>query len=552
LLKQGFSSRISISQIKEIFMTSGAKDIIFEEQARKELLKGIKKLADIVGCTIGPQGRNVGLEKSWGAPKITNDANSIIGDIELENAFQNMGVSMGKQVAQTMKDKCGDGTTTATILLNAMVEEGVKQISAGASPIGIKRGMDRAVEMVVAAIEKEALPVKGAKEIEQIATASASGDSEIGKIISEAIEKVGRDGVVTIEESKTTETEVKVVEGMQFDRGYISPYFCTNAEKMTIEMVKPKILLIEKKINNIHELLPILQQAAAAGNEMLIIAEDVEGDVLSTLVVNKLRGILKVAAVKAPGFGDRRTAQLHDIACLTGATVISEELGMSVKEISPESLGTAEKVVITKDDTTLIEGAGAKGRIEARIKQIEQELSVATSTYDKEKLQQRKAQLAGGIAQIQVGAATEPALKQKKGMFEDSLNSTKAAIESGVVPGGGVALLRAIEAIDLAQFSQDEAVGAKIVMHACKAPLKQIVNNSGKDGAVILIEVQEKGGNMGYNSMHEKVEDLLQSGVIDPAKVVKSALIYANSMAGVVLISEALITEATGDDEVAV
>lgn len=533
-------------------MASVPKDIIFEEQARKELLKGINKLAGIVGCTLGPQGRNVGLEKSWGAPKITNDGNSIINDIELENPFQNMGVSLGKQVAQNMKDKCGDGTTTATLLLDAMCEEGVKQISAGASPIGVKRGMDKAVELIVAAIEKSAIAVKGSKEIEQIATASASGNEEIGKMIAEAIEKVGRNGVVQIEESKTTDTQIKMVEGMQFDRGYISPYFCTNAEKMIIEMHNPKILVIEKKVSNIHELLPILQQVATTGSELLIIAEDVEGDVLSTLVVNKLRGILKVAAVKAPGFGDRRTAQLQDIACLTGATVISEEIGMNVKEISPEDLGSAEKVLITKEDTTIIEGAGSKAKIDARVKLIEQELAVTTSNYDKEKLSERKAQLSGGIAQILVGAATEPALKQKKGMFEDSLNSTKAALESGVVLGGGVALLRATKGFDLSKFSQDELVGAKIILHACKAPLKQIVNNSGQDGSVILFEVLEKGGNMGYNALTETIEDLLECGVIDPAKVVKSALIYANSMAGVVLISEALITDASEDHEAAI
>ncbi len=529
-------------------MSSGAKDIIFEEQARKELLEGIKKLADVVAPTLGPKGRNIGLESSWGAPKISNDGNTIIKEIELENPYQNMGVSMGKQVAQQMKDKCGDGTTTATLLLNAMVKEGVKQISAGASPIGVKRGIDKAIEILVKEIEKAQIPVKGFKEIEQIATASASGQEEIGKMIAEALEKVGRDGVVTIEESKTIETTIKVVEGMQFDRGYISPYFATNVEKMIVEMAKPKILVMEKKVNNIHEILPILQQVSSTGSELLIIAEDIDGDALSTLVVNKLRGSLKVCAVKAPGFGDRRKAQLQDIVCLTGATLVCDETGTTINEVSIDQLGTCEKVIITKEDTTIVEGAGTKDQINGRIKQIERELEGAENSYDKEKLLQRKAQLAGGIAQIFVGAATEPALKQKKSVFEDSLSSTKAALESGIVAGGGVSLLAALRGLNLNAFEGDERIGAKIVISACKEPLKQIAENCGQDGSVILMEVLEKGGTFGFNAATESVEDLLKSGIIDPAKVSKNELIVASSMAGVVLISEALITDAEDEE----
>ena len=525
-------------------MSEKAKDIIFQESARKELLEGIKQLSDVVRYTIGPKGRNIGLEKSWGAPQITNDGNSIVKDMELKNPYQNMGVSMGKEVAQKMKDKCGDGTTTSIILLNAIVEEGVKQIASGASPIGIKRGIDKAVETVIREIESKALKVNTNKEIQTIATASASGNEEIGKMIAEALDKAGEHGVVTIEESKTTETTIKVVKGMQFERGYVSPYFCTNMEKMIVEMDHPYILIAEKKINNIHELIPILQQIAATGKELLIIAEDIEGDVLSTLVVNKLRGTLKVAAVKAPGFGDKRKAMLQDIAVLTNATVISEETDLIVKEITVENLGSCEKVVVTKEECTIVKGSGTKDAIDARVKQIDAELEKSTAKYDREKLEERRASLKGGIAQIHVGAATEPELNQKKQMFEDSLNSTKAALETGVVPGGGISLLRASKSIDALKLEGDELIGAKIVKKACTAPVKQIIYNAGLDGTVVLSEIEGSPYSVGFNADDDKVEDLIKAGVLDPAKVVKNALLYASSTAGIVLLSEALITDA--------
>lgn len=528
---------------------STPKEIIFEEEARNYLSTGIKKLADIVAFTLGPKGRNVGLEKSWGAPTITNDGASIIRDIQLPCKYENMGVAMAKEVVQKIKDKCGDGTTTGTLLLRALVEAGIKNISSGASPIGIKRGIDKAVEAVVKEIEKASIPVKTKQEKRNVAAVSASGNQEIGDLIAEAMEKVGSSGAITIEEGKTTETAIEVVKGMKFDRGYVSPYLCTNLEKMTIEMEHAQILLVDKKINNIHELLPVLQSIAAAGRELLIIAEDIEGDALSTLVVNKLRGTLKVAAVKAPGFGDRRKAMLQDIAVLTGATVVSEEVGMSLKEIPPTALGSAEKVTITKETTTIVGGTGLQDQIAARIKQLDAEIEQSKSSYDKEKLEERRAKLSGGVAVIRVGAATETEMKQKKQMFDDSLNSTRAALEEGIVPGGGVALLNASKAIKDLKLQGDEAVGAKIVLYACEAPIKQIASNAGFDGSVILNEVLGSPKNYGFNALNEKVEDLVAAGVIDPAKVVKNTLTYAASTAGIVLLSEALIADADEDEE---
>lgn len=533
-------------------MSSTPKEIIFEEAARDLLLAGIKKLADVVAFTLGPKGRNVGLEKSWGAPTITNDGSSIVKDISLKDQYENMGVSMGKEVVQKIKEKCGDGTTTATLLLKALVEGGIKQIAAGASPIGIKRGLEKALEAVISEIEKMAIPVKNSKETKNIATASASGHSAIGEMIAEAIEKVGKSGVITIEEAKGTETSIELVEGMQFDRGYISPYFCTNVEKMSSEMNYPQILIVDKKISTVHEILPLLTNVATSGKELLIIAEDIEADALSTLVVNKLRGTLKVVAVKAPGFGDRRKAMLQDIAVLTGATVISEEAGMSLKEIPNNVLGSAEKIVVTKETTVIVNGSGKQSEIKARVKQIENEISITTSPYEKEKLEERKAKLGGGVAIIRVGAATEPELKQKKQMFEDSLNSTKAALEEGVVVGGGVALLRASRAIAKLKLEGDEALGAKIFMIACEAPLKQIVFNAGLDGSVIMAEVLQAKPNFGFNALTEKVEDLKESGIMDPAKVVKYCLTYSVSAAGIVIISEALIGNAPEEEEKAV
>ncbi|EFB40857.1 MULTISPECIES: chaperonin GroEL [Parachlamydia] len=530
-------------------MSSTPKQIIFEEEARELLLSGIKKLADVVAFTLGPKGRNVGLEKSWGTPTITNDGSSIVKEINVQCVYENMGVSMGKEVVQKIKEKCGDGTTTGTLLLSALVENGVKLIASGASPIGIKRGIDKAVEAIVKAISTSAIPVKSSQEVRHIATASASGNEEIGNLIAEAMEKVGKSGVITIEEAKGIETTIEIVEGMQFDRGYISSYFCTNTDKMIADMANPQILLVDRKIGSIHELLPVLQATASAGKELLIVAEDIEGDALSTLVVNKLRGTLKVVAVKSPGFGDRRKAMLQDLAVLTGATVISEDAGMSLKEIPASALGSAEKIIVSKENTVIIHGSGSQEDIDARVKQIENEIEITKSSYDKEKLEERKAKLSGGVAVIRVGAATEPELKQKKQVFEDSLNSTKAALEEGIVPGGGVALLRAKSAIGQLKLVGDEAMGATIVEKACETPLKQIVSNAGLDGSVILAEVLKAPYNFGYNVVSQKLEDLVASGVIDPAKVVKNALIYAASVAGIVLISEALIADAPEDDE---
>lgn len=528
-------------------MSNTAKEIIFEEEAREYLLRGIKKLADAVACTLGPRGRNVGLEKSWGAPIITSDGRSIIKDISLENPYEDIGASMAKEVVDKIKEKCGDGTTTGTILLSAMVESGVKYISSGGSPISLKRGMDKAAEAIIKEIEKNAIPLKGTQEICNIATVSASGNKEIGQLIANAIEKVGKSGVITIEEGKGTETTIDIVEGMEFDRGYISPYFCTDLEKMVVDMNNADILLVDKKISNIHELLPILQQAATTGKELLIIAEDIEGDALSTLVVNKIRGTLKVAAIKAPGFGDRRKAILQDIAVLTGGTVISEDTGHTLDKTTPDLLGKADKITINKERTTIIGGKGQEKALQARIKQIEGELEHTPNTYDKEKLEERKAKLSGGVAVIRVGALTEPEMKQKKQLFEDSLSSTKAALAMGVVPGGGVALLSATDAARQLKLKGDEAIGADIIIKACQAPIKQIAENTGFDGSVVLSDVLKSDKNFGFNANSEKIENLLLAGVIDPAKVVISALTHANSAAGIILISEALIIDAPED-----
>jgi chaperonin GroEL len=521
-----------------------AKEIIFEHEARDKLGKGIQKLADAVRKTLGPKGRNVGLERSWGAPTITNDGNSIVKDIELPDQFENMGVAMAKEVASKLKDKCGDGTTTGTLLLDAMVQLGIKYIAAGASPIGLKRGIDKAVALILQELEKNAIPIKGSKDTKNIATVSASGNLEIGEMITQAIDKVGKEGVVTIEEAKGTDTIIDMVEGMQFDRGFISPYFVTNQEKMIVEMERPLILIVDKKISSVQEMLPVLQTVATAGRELLIICEDLEADALATLVVNKIRGILKIVAVKAPGFGDRRKAMLQDIAILTGGTLVSEEAGIHLKDAGASILGSSARLIITKETTTLVGGNGSASEIEGRIKQIEKESEKTTSTYDKEKLLERKAKLKGGVAVIRVGAATEPELKQKKQMFEDSLNSTKAALEEGIVVGGGVALLRASKVLLGLKLEGDEALGVNIALRACETPARQIIINTGFDGSVILAELQDKGPNMGFNALTEQIEDLLKCGVVDPVKVVKNGLTHAASVAGVVLISEALIGDA--------
>lgn len=524
------------------------KELIFEEEARNKLRDGIDKLADVVGVTLGPKGRNVGLQASWGAPTITNDGNSIVKDIELKDQYANMGVSLGKEVASKMKEKCGDGTTSSILLLRALVQNGVKNIASGSSPINLKRGMEKAAETIVKEIEKTAIEIKNEKEILNIAIASASGNVEIGTLIADAVKKVGKAGVITIEEGKSTDTSIEMVEGMQFDRGYSSAYFCTNAEAMSVEMQDAKILITDKKISSVQEILPLLKAVASTAAELLIIAEDIEGDALSTLVVNKLRGTLKVAAVKAPGFGDRRKAMLEDIAILTGATLISEEMGFALKDAAVEWLGSAEKILITKEKTTIVGGKGSSNEIQARVKKIEQEAAQTTNSYDKEKLDERKAKLSGGVAVIRVGAATEPEMKQKKQMFEDSLNSTRAAIEEGIVIGGGCALLRASKSTTL-KLTAEEGLGAQIVLKACEAPFKQICANTGHDSSVILEQVLLAGSHFGFNAATEKVEDLLKSGIVDPAKVVKNALRFAVSTAGVILLSEVLIGNAPEEEE---
>ena len=529
-------------------MTANAKEIIFSEEAREKLLKGIVKTTDAIGCTLGPKGRNVGLEKSWGAPIIINDGNTIVKDIEFKDQYENMGALMVKEVASKLKEKCGDGTTTASLLLRSMVQNGVKYISSGASPISLKRGMDKALEAILKNLDKIAIAIKNPSETLAIATVAASGNKESGAFIADAIEKVGKSGVVTIEEGKSTDTTIDLVEGMQFDRGYISPYFCTNSETMSLEMDKPKILITDKKIASIQEILPILQSIASANQQLLIIAEDVEADALTTLVVNKLRGTLKVAAVKAPGFGDRRKAMLQDLAILTGATLISEDAGIILKDADDSLLGSADLIKVTKETTTIVNGHGQSKDIEARVKQIEAEISTTTSSYDVEKLEERKAKLSGGVAVIRVGAPTEPEMKQKKQTFEDSLNSTKAALAEGVVPGGGVALLRSAQAVTSLDLQGDEALGAQIVVKACETPIRQLAENSGNDGSVILHAVKEASSSFGFNALTEKVEDLLQAGVIDAVKVIKNAITHAVSVAGIVLISEALIGDAEDEE----
>jgi len=528
-------------------MSQNAKEIIFEEEARHKLFSGIKQLADAVAPTLGPKGKNVGLEKGWGPPSITNDGSNIVKDIDLADDFENMGVSIAKEVVQKMKEKCGDGTTTSVLLLRALVEHGQRFISSGACPILLKRGIDKAVEAILEEVEKKAIPISDQKEIRNIASVAASLNEEVGEMISNAIEKVGKNGIITIEEAKSTTTSIDIVEGMQFDRGYLSSYFVTDSEKMLVNMTNPSILLVDKKISSIHDLLPILQTVASQGKELLIIADDVDADALSTLVVNKLRGTLKVAAVKAPGFGDRKKAMLEDIATLTSATVISEEVGLFLKEATPDLLGTADKISISKEHTTIIHTNIDKTRLDNRLKAIDRELENTQSSYDKEKLEERKAKLSGGVAVIRVGAATEPELKNKKQAFEDSLNSTKAAIESGIVPGGGVALLRASHVIPSLQLKGDELLGAKIVQKACEMSTRQIAQNAGLDGSVILNEVKQKEAHIGFNALNEEFEDLVQAGVIDPVKVVKNSLLLAASSAGIVLLSEALISEEKED-----
>lgn len=530
-------------------MTANAKEFIFEEEARAKLLTGIEKLADAICMTLGPRGRNVGIDKSWGAPTITNDGNSIVKEISLKDPFENMGVAMAKEAAEKLKEKCGDGTTTVTLLLHAITAEGNRVVSAGASPIGIKRGIDQAVQIILKALDAQSASVASNTEIQDVATVSASGDVEIGRTIANAVSQVGKNGVITVEEGKSTDTSIDIVEGMQFDRGYISSYFATDSESMSVHMSQPHVLVTDQKISTIQDLLPLLQSVAATGKELLIIADDVEGDALSTLVLNRLRGMLKVAAVKAPSFGERRKSILQDIAILTGAQLISEEMGLPLKEAQLEHTGSVQSVTITRDLTTLVGGAGAPEEIQERIGQIDAEISRATSSYDREKLEERRAKLSGGVAVIKVGSLSESEMKHRQQMFEDSLNSTKAAMEAGVVAGGGLGLLRAAAAIQELSLSGDEAQGAKIVALACQAPVKQIVRNAGLNPPLVVSQILAASDlNIGFNAGTEQVENLVAAGIQDPTKVVKNCLIHAASLASVILLSEVLITEAQEDD----
>jgi chaperonin GroEL len=530
-----------------------AKNIIYGEEARQRVLKGVNKLADAVKVTLGPKGRNVVLEKKFGSPTITKDGVTVAKEIELEDSLENMGAQMVREVASKTSDIAGDGTTTATVLAQAIYREGSKNVTAGANPMELKRGIDIAVKEAVAHIDKIKKDVEG-KDIAHVGTISANNDQEIGKIIAEAMDKVGKDGVITVEEARGMETTLEIVEGMQFDRGYLSPYFITDAERMEGVLENAKVLLYEKKISNMKDLLPILEQVAKQGRPMLIVAEDVEGEALATLVVNKLRGTLQVAAVKAPGFGDRRKSMLEDIAILTSGKLISEDLGIKLESVKWEDLGDAKKITIDKENTTLVTDTADKKRREAiagRVKQIRTQIEETTSDYDREKLQERLAKLVGGVAIIKVGAATETEMKEKKARVEDAMHATKAAVEDGIVPGGGVALYRAIEAIDKAtkEVRGDTKIGIQIVKRALEEPMRQIVHNAGLEGSVIINEIKEKGANFGFNANTEKVEDMLRAGIIDPAKVTKNALQNAASIAGLMLTTEALVSEIKEKDK---
>ncbi len=522
-----------------------AKEIHFSENARAQMMQGVNTLADAVKVTLGPKGRNVVLEKSWGAPTVTKDGVSVAKEIELENKFENMGAQMVKEVASKTSDVAGDGTTTATVLAQAIAREGVKAVAAGMNPMDLKRGIDKAVDAVVDELSKLSKDVKNQEEIAQVGTISANGDEEVGRIIADAMEKVGKEGVITVEEAKGLETELDVVEGMQFDRGYLSPYFVTDAERMEAEIEEPYILLHEKKISNMRDLLPVLENVARSGKPLVIIAEDIEGEALATLVVNKVRGVLNVAAVKAPGFGDRRKAMLEDMAILTGGRVISEELGLKLENVTLDDMGRANKVKITKDTTTIVNGAGSKADIEGRIAQIRQQIEDTTSDYDREKLQERLAKLAGGVAVIKVGAATEVAMKEKKDRVDDALHATRAAVEEGIVAGGGVALLRARKALDtLKGTNHDQDIGISIVKRAVEEPLRQIVANCGVEASVVVNEVvSSKDANYGFNAATEEYGDLVKMGVIDPTKVTRSAIQNAASIAGLLITTEAMVAE---------
>ncbi len=521
-----------------------AKEIFFHQNARDAILRGVRILADAVAVTLGPKGRNVVIEKSFGSPTVTKDGVTVAKEIDLENKFENMGAQMVKEVASQTSDKAGDGTTTATVLARAIYEEGLKLVAAGHSPMDLKRGIDKAVETVVGELKKLSKPTKNKKDIAQVGIISANGDETIGNIIAEAMEKVGKEGVITVEEAKGLETTLDVVEGMQFDRGYVSPYFVTNRERMTVEIDDPYILISEKKISSMQDLIPILEQVARSGKPLLMIAEDVEGEALATLVVNKIRGVLNVCAVKAPGFGDRRKEMLKDIAVLTGGQVVSEELGHKFENLTLNDLGRAKRVTVDKDNTTLVDGAGKKPDIEGRIKLIRQQITETTSDYDREKLQERLAKLVGGVAVINVGAATETEMKEKKARVEDALHATRAAVEEGIVPGGGVAYLRALPALETLKVEGEQKFGVQIIRRALEEPIRKIAANGGVEGAVVLNKVREGQGAFGYNARTETYEDLEKAGVIDPTKVSRFALQNAASVASLLLTTEAMVADA--------
>jgi len=521
-----------------------AKDVKFSSEARDLMMSGVNTLADAVKVTLGPKGRNVVLDKSFGSPAITKDGVSVAQEIELDGKFENMGAQMVKEVASKTNDIAGDGTTTATVLAQTLISEGVKSVAAGMNPMDLKRGIDKATEVVVATLQKSSQPCKDSDSIAQVGTISANSDVSVGAIIAEAMEKVGKEGVITVEEGSTLDNELDVVEGMQFDRGYLSPYFINNQESMTADLEHPSILLHDAKISNIRDLLPALEAVQKAGKPLLIIAEDIEGEALATLVVNNMRGIVKVAAVKAPGFGDRRKAILEDIAVLTGGTVISEEVGLSLEGITEDQLGTAKRVEIGKDNTTVIDGAGAKNNISARIGQIKTQIDATSSDYDREKLQERLAKLSGGVAVIKVGAATEVEMKEKKDRVDDALHATRAAVEEGVVPGGGVAFVRAISSLDKVKGdNSDQDVGISICRRALEAPLRQIVSNGGGEASVVLNEVLKGKANYGYNAATEDYGDMLKMGILDPTKVTRAALQHAASISGLMITTEAMVTD---------
>jgi len=520
-----------------------AKEIKYSMVARQQMMKGVATLSKAVKATLGPRGRNVLLEKSWGSPTVTKDGVTVAKEIELEDKFENIGAQMVRQVASKTSDAAGDGTTTATVLAEAIYREGSKLVAAGSNPMAIKRGVDKAVDVIVEELKKMSKQTKDKKEIAQVGTISANNDTTIGDIISEAMEKVGKEGVITVEEAKGMETTLEIVEGMQFDRGYLSPYFVTDAEKMEAHLEDAYILLHEKKLSNMKDLLPILEQIAKMGKPLLLIAEDVEGEALATLVVNRLRGTLQCAAVKAPGFGDRRKAMLQDIAILTGAQVVSEELGIKLENLTLSDLGTAKRISIDKDNTTIVDGGGSREALEGRVKQIRVQIEETTSDYDREKLQERLAKLVGGVAVINVGAATEIEMKEKKARVEDALNATRAAVEEGIVAGGGVAYLRALKALENVKLSGEEQLGAKIVKRALEEPLRQIAINAGHEGSVVVQKVMEGTDGFGFNAETEKFEDLVKAGVIDPTKVTRFALQNAASVAGLLLTTEAAVAE---------